>query len=397
MTKTQIATWLNNYVMKNEIVDPATWTEPIAEDLSNFVDVGVPVLNTMSPNALLNLKNNLVATIKNETIKRVLESKTFGMVKDNATFRASIQRIMTNGLYSAKDSARTNLDPTHGSYFDGAYYGADLDAKLFTKEDTFKIVYSISDAEWKQALADAGELADLISLIEIRVENSITSKLNALVKRLYCAIIDNCEKATTPRVIKVVTEFSKKFNPNHATAPWDYEDDILSDRDMLSWFNSYVKSLIAQTQTYVQEFNQIYNDGTVEQFTPKDKISSVFISQFIDDAHYITDPIDFNLNGYPKIEKISAWQTLGKGMVKDLDTVASVTVPGATSSDDDVTYSKIIGIVYDTDGVGITTLDGGRNIGTEYVGAEMFTNYHVHLSNRFFIDSRLASIVFELS
>lgn len=395
MTKTQIATWLNNYVMKNEIVDQATWSGNLAEDLSNFADFGTKVLGGMSSQALLNLKNNLIVTIKNETIKRVLESKDFGMVKNNAKFRATIQRIMASGLYATHDSHRTNLDWNSGNtWMDGRYFGISLDAALYTKSDAFKVINSISDAEWEQALGGADELADIISLIEITVENTITANLNALVKRLYCTMIDNCEKATTPRVIQLVTEFSKGYNPNHSTTPYTLAT-IKANRDLNAMFNAFVKATISKVVGYVQEMNKVYNDGSVIQFTPADKIEIVMLNDFVSDITFMTDPIEYHNTDLPTYKKINAWQSTGDEMYKSLADVSTIVVDEATGPD--TTYTNVVGIIYDTDGVGITTLDGGRNTTVEYVGSEGFTNYHHHIENRYFVDTRLASVVLELA
>lgn len=395
MTKVQIANWLTNYVMKNEIVDPDTWTGNIAEDLSNFADFGTKVVANMSSQALLNLKNNLIVTIKNETIKRTLERKDFGMVKSNAKFRATIQRIMASGLYATQDSHRSNLDWNNGNtWHDGKYYGASLDAKLFTKTDAFKVVNSITEAEWEQALADANELYDLISLIEITVENTIVANLNALVKRLYCVMIDNCKKATTPRVIQLVTEFSKGYNPNHATTPYTLAT-IKADRDLNAMFNSFVKATISKLTGYVQELNKVYNDGEIIQFTPKDKIEIVMLNDYVNDIMYMTDPIEYHNTDMPTYKTINAWQSTGDEMFKSLADVSTIVVDEGSSPD--TTYTNIVGIIYDTDGVGITTIDGGKHTTIEYVGSEGFTNYHHHIENRYFVDTRLASVVLELS
>lgn len=389
MNKAQLANLLNTAIMKNEIVDPSSWTQ-IKEDLSNFADFGITISN-LTPAALSNLKQNLVVAVKNETVKRVLDSKTFGMVKSNAKFKATIQRIMASGLYNTQDSHRSNLSWNNGqSWHDGKYYGIGLDSKLFTKTDAFKVVDSISDAEWEQALADASELADLMSLIDITVENTITANLNALVKRLYITMIQNCVNATNARVVHVLTDFNAKHNPGATALTMD---DINANRDLRALFDAYIKATLEKLTTYTTDINMKYNDGTVETFTPRSAVEIVALTDFIADVKYISDPIEYHVEGMPAIKQISSWQTTGDALNPTFDDVSKIVVDNNGTSQ---TISNVVGVIYDTDGIGITTIDGSRNTTVEYVGSEGFTNYHHHVENRYFVDTRLASIVLML-
>lgn len=388
----QIATFLNDFVIKNEVVDPSTWTTPLAEDLRNYADFG-KVLSNLTVAQLEDLKQQMVETHTNELITRTLERKEFGIVRNNAEFRASVQRIVASGEYETLDSHITSLDWNSGnSWHDGKYYGANLDSKLFTKVDTYKVAWSVGDEEYKLSLESADEVIALWTMIEKNVKNTLTKKINALCKRLLCALIDNCMSATTPRKILLVTEFSKEYNPNHTTTPWTMAD-IKADRDKYSMFKAFVYSITQQTIGYCSESNMIYNDGTVEMFTPKEDIRCVLLNKFANDMAIMTDAIDFHIPKFDvNYDTINAWQTSGKNIVKSLSDISSITVENGET---DITYDNIVGVIYDKDAIGITTVVNKTT--KEYVGSEGFTTFFAHCGNRFYVDSRFPSVVLVLA
>lgn len=388
----QIATFLNDFVVKNEIVDPSTWTTPLAEDLRNFADFG-EVLGNLTVAQLEDLKGAMVETHTNELITRVLEEQSFGIVRDNAEFRSAVQRIVASGVYKALDSHITSLDWNNGqSWLDGRYYNNELNSKLYVKVDTFKIPYSVGDEEYKMSLGSAEEVVALWTMIGNTVKNTMTNKINALAKRLLCSLIDDCMSATTPRKILLVTEFSKAHNPNHSTTPYTLAT-ISADRDLLAMFNAYVKSIIEQTIGYCSELNMTFNDGTVEMFTPRQDVRCVLVNKFASDIKYLTDPIDYRVNEIPvKYDIVNSWQTSGKNIVKTLDDVATITVE---TGDTDTTYENVVGVIYDKDAIGITTVLNKQT--REYVGSEGFTNFYSHVCNRYYVDSRFASVALVLA
>ena len=389
MTNKQIATTLNTVIMKNEIVGSG-WTQQIAEDLSNIVEFGKSLTNVTKEN-LLNFKQNLVAQISNDYVIRKLEKKFFGLSKSRSDFRVALQRIMSAGLIEATESHMNNLSWSNGKdWHDGKYYGADLDSTIYTDTVNFKIPYSLSENEWKEAFESAEQLTMLFSLIATNVESSITSKMNTLSKRLLVAIIDNCEKATTPRSVKLVTEFNNIYNTGGEPLTFD---TIVKDRNLHAKFNAFVKATINELRGYTSEPNYIYNDGSVVTWTPKEKIKCVLLNKFTSDIEYITDPIDYHEKDMPvSYETINGWQTTGKDIFKTYEDVATIVIDGTSS---DTTYNNVVGVIFDVDGAGMEIIQ--NKVTKEYVGSEDFTNYFHHMSIRNFVDTRLSSIVLELT
>ena len=61
----------------------------------------------------------------------------------------------------------------------------------------------------------------------------------------------------------------------------------------------------------------------------------------------------------------------------------------------DTTYNNVLGVIFDVDGAGMEIIQ--NKVTKEYVGSEDFTNYFHHMSIRNFVDTRLSSIVLELT
>lgn len=375
----QLATYLNNAIMVNEIPEGSSWVR-VAEDMSNYVEFGTQLAN-LTAQQLQNVQQNLVVQIRNVTINKVLEKKFFRMYKDSYEFQGAIQRIMAKELLAAQNSRAFNLDWNNGqSWFDGKYYGAKLDSRVYTDTDAFKVVHSIGDEDWKLAVKDYNEMARILGLIEENEKNTITAQVNALAKRLLIAMIDSCVNSTAPRMVHLVTEFNAKHNVGGT--PYTI-GDIQKDRDLNTLFNDFCKGVISKLCGYVTEMNTKYNNGEVTTFTSREDIDIVLIDDFAQDIKYITDPTDYNIPSAPSYETISAWQSTGQDIFPSFYDVSTIEL---TSGEID----NCVGVIYDTNTVGITTV--ADKIGIERVGAELFTNYHHHLANRYFMDERLGSI-----
>lgn len=388
MTDKQIATLLNNAIKPNMLgYDGQSSFTVVAEDMSNYVDFGKD-LSSLSVTDLEDFKSRLAVQIRNFVILRLLKRKDFRMYKDNIEFAGALQRIMASGLAEVKDSHQLNL-VSGTDYTDGHYYDTSLDSRIFVDTVSYKIPWSISDDSWALAYKDASEMASVMATIENRVENTTTSYLNALVKRIFCAIIENCN--TAGRKVQLLTKFNDLTGGNPTTGS-DYTlDEIYADRKLYAYFSDFVKGVIGKLQQYVREINRKYNNGELETFTPEDKISTVMISDFYNDIMTLGNPIDFNAPSL-NIEQITCWQTSTDAILPSLADVASIKLTGDTGA---VTISNVVALIYDVDCCGVESVRSPK-ITSAYIGSEGFTNYYAHHHDRYFYDDRLGSVILTL-
>ena len=379
MTNKQISTFLNGAIKTNMLGES---TAPLAEDMSNYIDFGKS-LASLTDNDLKDFKQRLAVQIRNYVIERILDRKDFGMFKDSAEYAGALQRIVSNGLLQTQDSHLVNL--VNGTdYMDGKYYGVNIDSKVYTNIDSFKVAYSISDDDWRLAFESVSEMRRVISLIYNAEKNTITAYLNALTKRIYIAMIENCN--TSGRKIGLLTKFNEMTGGNPATSKNYTIKEIYADRKLYAYFADFVKGLVSKLQVYVQEMNERYNDGTVTTFTPKEDIELVAVTDFLNDIKFIGQPVDYNTVDF-NVREVSAWQTTTNDMLPTLADVTHLELTGGN-------IDGVVMLVYDKMACGIENV--ADKITTQYVGSEGFETFFHHLVNRYFYDTRFGSIILTL-
>lgn len=383
MNYKNIATILNSEIMVNALGASVT----VAEDLSNVVELGTKI-SALTADQLKNYKKSLVVGVYNYFINRLYESKRFDILKDTISYGGALQRIMSSGLLTAQDSHLLNLINGQ-SYLDGKFYGLSTDSTVYEDTKAFKVVYSISDDEFAQNFTNAADTAQYIGLLMTTVENTVNIEVAQLEKRILLVLMS--QAYTGGRRIRLLTEFNKKLGLTSTDA---YSmDDIRQDRDLMAYFSDFCKSVFARITDYLTEINKKYNDGTVTTFTPKSDIKSVFITEFATDIEYLGNPRDYNAPDMPAFETVSAWQNTTTSMLPELNAASSFKI--AQGEDEEpITYSHIVGTIYDRQGAGITIR--ANKVTLEPVGSEGFTNHHLHLISNYFCDGRLSAVIFTL-
>lgn len=379
MTLKQISTILNSAVMKNELGENVT----IAEDLSNIVEAGKSIAN-MTADDLKDFQQKLaVGIFKNYVQNRLYKTKDFKILKDAVAFGGGIQRIMNKDLASAVDSHILNL--VDGvNYFDGTYHGFDLDAKLYTETKAFKVVWSLGDETWSQSFTSAEGVSQLFGLIEARIANTIEAQVHALQKRVIAKLIVDAYKGG--RKIQLVTAYNAAMG--YSTKKTFAQ--IKADNAEFRKFNAWANSIMTRLVDYVAEMNDKYNDGTVLTFTPKDKVNVLLLTQFATESRFL-GLYDAHSPQYAEsnvpFDTIPSWQNQSNSIMPDYGVTAEI-------KDDDTTIANVVGVVYDTDAIGITAkLD---KVTSQYVGSEGYTNFYHHIAMNFYEDTRNSAIVLVL-
>ena len=173
MLNTQIATMLNTVIIPNYFGEGKSddTAITITEDLRNVVDLG-KALSDLSVADLENFKGDLVVGVLDTyTDSREFQSDdeaSYGLFVSSEEYGGAIQRVKCK-LLSATDSNLLSLVDASNSgpdYTDGKFYGVPVDAKIYTKMDSFRVKFSISNNELKKSFTSAAGVARLIAMIE---------------------------------------------------------------------------------------------------------------------------------------------------------------------------------------------------------------------------------------
>lgn len=369
----------------------------LAEDLSNFADVGTAI-SLLDADQLKSFGKDLVTGIaRNEFITDAYTADTHGIVKTVDAYNGAIQRIALKNLPPVLESHARNL--VHGvNYFDGKFYGAELDAKIFNDEFDFKIPYSIGYEDINAKFTNIEWVEKTIAEIETAVHNSLEIKLKGVADTLLNkAIVDAVDGG---RKVQLVTGFNSYFG--YTGDDVKTMADIKASESLFKQFVGFVSLVVGLVKKGMQTINYKYNDGTVPTFTPSDRVEIVGLVEFmrmLNNFGYVNIFHD-NLIAKENVHEALCWQTTGNGMVPligitDVIKDGTFTVSnGVVTSETATQTTGVVMFMYDRDMMGVTTcLD---KVGVEPVGAELFNTYHHHFAVKQFLDERSGSVAFTL-
>lgn len=377
MKLTQVATLLNETIVPNLLGEGTT----MSADLSNIVDLGTALADVTAEDMQDFAKDLVVGVARNLFDSRAYRSETYGLMNDAREFGGVVQRVKVK-LYSAVDSPIWTLQNGQ-DYFDGTYYGADIDSKIYTKDTIFQVKNSIPVEKFKQSFTSADGVMSLIATIEQQVDNTITMELNGLAKTTLQQMI--VTSVANGQVIHLLTEYNTLAGLSGDDALT--VDTCLYNAPFLRW----CAMTIVRLRDLTQDMNKKYNDGTIETFTPADDLRVTLLSEFARSIEFNMEADTFHndIVSVGEYNVINFWQNSSNSMLPSLGTTAEVKTNVGEASP--VTVSGVVGTIFDRYTAGLTArLD---KITAQYIANGDYTTYFHHIANSRFIDTRNTGIV----
>ncbi len=377
MKLTQVATLLNETIVPNLLGEGTT----ISADLSNIVDLGTALADVTAEDMQDFAKDLVVGVARNLFDSRAYRSETYGLMNDSREFGGVVQRVKVK-LYSATDSPIWTLQ-NGTDYFDGTYYGADIDSKIYTKDTIFQVKNSIPVEKFKQSFTSADGVMSLIATIEQQVDNTITMELNGLAKTTLQQMI--ATSVANGQVIHLLTEYNTLAGLTGDDALT--VDTCLYNAPFLRW----CAMTIVRLRDLTQDMNKKYNDGSIETFTPADDLRVTLLSEFARSIEFNMEADTFHndIVSVGEYNVINFWQNSSDSMLPTLGTTAEVKTNIGEA--DPVTVSGVVGTIFDRYTAGLTArLD---KITAQYIANGDYTTYFHHIANSRFIDTRNTGIV----
>ena len=377
MKLTQVATLLNETIVPNLLGEGTT----ISADLSNIVDLGTALADVTAEDMQDFAKDLVVGVARNLFDSRAYRSETYGLMNDAREFGGVVQRVKVK-LYSAVDSPIWTLQNGQ-DYFDGTYYGADIDSKIYTKDTIFQVKNSIPVEKFKQSFTSADGVMSLIATIEQQVDNTITMELNGLAKTTLQQMI--ATSVANGQVIHLLTEYN-------TLAGLSGDDALTADTCLYNApFLRWCAMTIVRLRDLTQDMNKKYNDGTIETFTPADDLRVTLLSEFARSIEFNMEADTFHndIVSVGEYNVINFWQNSSEGMLPSLGVTAEVKTNVGEA--EPVTVSGVVGTIFDRYTAGLTArLD---KITAQYIANGDYTTYFHHIANSRFIDTRNTGIV----
>lgn len=377
MKLTQVATLLNETIVPNLLGEGTT----ISTDLSNIVDLGTALADVTAEDMQDYAKDLVVGVARNLFDSRAYRSETYGLMNDAREFGGVVQRVKVK-LYSATNSPIWTLQNGQ-DYFDGTYYGADIDSKIYTKDTIFQVKNSIPVEKFKQSFTSADGVMSLIATIEQQVDNTITMELNGLAKTTLQQMI--ATSVANGQVIHLLSDYNTLAGLSGDDALT--VDTCLYNAPFLRW----CAMTIVRLRDLTQDMNKKYNDGTIETFTPADDLRVTLLSEFARSIEFNMEADTFHndIVSVGEYNTINFWQNSSDDMLPTLGVTAEVKTNVGEA--DPVTVSGVVGTIFDRYTAGLTArLD---KITAQYIANGDYTTYFHHIANSRFIDTRNTGIV----
>lgn len=341
----------------------------VAEDLSNIVSVGEAVFNA---NAMDKYVKALVNRIgKTIFVNRVYRGSAPSVLMDGWEYGSVLQKV-SMGLPEATENETWEL--TDGQSYDPHVFHAPqkVTAKYYNKYITFEIDMSFTEGQLKMSFVSATEMNGFVSMIYTQVDNSMTVKLDELIRRTINNMIgETINTKNKARAINILELYKAAHPTSTVTAT-----TALSDPD----FIRYAAYIIKLTHGRMRSMSTLFNEGAQPRHTPADLSHIVLLEDFASGADVFLQSNTFHdeLSALPTAETVPYWQGSGEGFA--FDEVSSINVK--TTAGNDVAQTGILGVMFDRWALGVCNME--RKVTSQWTpNAEFFTNFYKYKAGYF--------------
>lgn len=344
-------------------------SELVTEDLTNVIDVGKEIFsNTSMDNYVKSLVNRIGKTI---FVNRPYSGSVPSVFMDAWEYGSVLEKISAD---IPQATANESYDLVDGrEYKQDIFYKPSVSAKFFNSKVTFEVPMSFTERQVKESFSSATELNGFLSMLYNAVDKSLTIKVDSLVMRTINNMI-----AETIHAEYGETELSKKSGIKAVNLLKMYNDKFtktvtpeqaLTDADFIR-FAAFEMGIYKDR---LSKISTLFNVGKKERFTSSDRLHTVLLSDFSESANVYLNSDTFH-NEFvklPQAETVPYWQ--GSGTAYAFNSISSINIK--TSEGTAVTASGILGVMFDSDALGVTNLD--KRVTTNYnAKAEFFNNYY---------------------
>ena len=352
------------YPLVNEATNEALGVEGLVqEDLSNIVEVGNAVFNANAMDKYVKALVNRIGKII--FVNRVYEGSAPSVLMDGWEYGSVMQKV-SMGLPEATENETWEL--TDGQSYDPHIFHAPkgVVAKYYNKYVTFEIDMSFTENQLKMSFNSVTELNGFISMLYTQVENSMTVKLDELIRRtINNMIAETVHTNNGARAINLLTLYKSAY-PSDSTIT---AATALNNPDFIR-FAAYI---IKVTHGRMRTMSTVFNEGNQPRHTPTDMSHIVLLEDFASGADVFLQSNTFHdeLSALPTAERVPYWQ--GSGTSYAFADVSKINVK--TAEGNVVEQGGILGVMFDRWALGVANIE--RKVTSQYTpNAEFFTNFY---------------------
>lgn len=352
------------YPLVNEATNEALGVEGLVqEDLGNIVEVGKAVFNANAMDKYVKALVNRIGKII--FVNRVYEGSAPSVLMDGWEYGSVMQKV-SMGLPEATENETWEL--VDGQSYDPHIFHAPkgVVAKYYNKYVTFEIDMSFTENQLKMSFNSVTELNGFISMLYTQVENSMTVKLDELIRRtINNMIAETVHTNNGARAINLLTLYKSAY-PSDSTIT---AATALNNPDFIR-FAAYI---IKVTHGRMRTMSTVFNEGNQPRHTPTDMSHIVLLEDFASGADVFLQSNTFHdeLSALPTAERVPYWQ--GSGTSYAFADVSKINVK--TAGGNVVEQGGILGVMFDRWALGVANIE--RKVTSQYTpNAEFFTNFY---------------------
>ena len=348
----------------------------VVTDTSSLISLGNTVLSS-STNTEAFL--NTLAQRIGRTILRYREyrNKLGDMVINDFEYGAILQKIKVHMPEAESDESYDLIDGNTVDHY--LIAKPQVDQKLFVTRTPYQYHITIQRVHLKEAFMSPEAMGSFIGVVFGEMRNAIEISLENLGRITLATAIAEYE---TAREIALVSDFNTEYNP---TPPLTAAEALHNEE-----FLRYAIMRMTSAIDMIQDASELYNDGTMVTFTPREDVRMKVISEF---QRRIESNVLYAAFNKQFVDIPEGYKTLNFWQAEQTPYDVNITRPsdGTTKN-----ITNVVAILYDRDAMGVYKID--EEVATSPVNAAgLYYNQYWHEKQLRFIDLSENGLIFTLN
>lgn len=348
----------------------------VVTDTSSLISLGNTVLSS-STNTEAFLST--LAQRIGRTILRFREyrNKLGDMVLNDFEYGAILQKIKVNMPEAEADESYDLIDGNTVDHYKIAK--PSVDQKLFVTRTPYQFHITIQRVHLKEAFLSAENMGSFIGIIFGEVRNAIEISLENLGRVTLATAI---AEYSTAREIPLVSDFNTEYLP---ATPLTAQTAIHNEE-----FLRYAIMRMNNLVDMIQDASELYNDGSMVTFTPRQDVRMKVISEF---QRRMETNVQYAAFHDQFVEIPDGYQTINFWQAAQTPYEVNITRPSDSQA---TTVNNVVALLYDRDAMGVYKID--EEIATSPINAAgLYYNQYWHEKQLRFIDLSENGVIFTLN
>ena len=348
----------------------------VVTDTSSLISLGNTVLSS-STNTEAFL--NTLAQRIGRTILRFREyrNKLGDMVLNDFEYGAILQKIKVHMPEAEQDDSYDLIDGNTVDHYTIAK--PSVDQKLFVTRTPYQFHITIQRVHLKEAFLTPEAMGSFIGIVFGEVRNAIEISLENLGR---VTLATAAAEYSSSREVALVTDFNTEYNPTPALTA----AEALHNEEFLRYAIMRMTSLIDM----MQDASELYNDGTMITFTPREDIRMKVVSEF---QRRIESNVLYAAFNEKFVDIPEGYKTINFWQAAQSPYDVNITRPSDQTA---TTVNNVVAILYDRDAMGVYKIDE-EILTTPVNAAGMYYNQYWHEKQLRFIDLSENGVIFTLN